>query len=97
MMLAGCSCGEGLDDVLAGGTEDGFKARSKPDLPIFAPPPCDLEAWNTHLAGRLDLQPEFLGLDDGLAYRVERSRAAGNGVVPLVAAYAWRTLKGAFF
>ncbi|PVB59735.1 DNA cytosine methyltransferase [Labrenzia sp. 011] len=90
-------CGEGLDDILVGNTADGFKARSKPDLPIFAPPPCDLEAWDTHLSRRLDLQPEFLGLDDGLAYRVERSRAAGNGVVPLVAAYAWRTLRGAYF
>lgn len=88
--------GEGLDDVLVGNEADGFKTASKGVLPLFAPTPCDLEAWDTHLSRRLDLQPEFLGLDDGLANRVERSRAAGNGVVPLVAAYAFRTLKAAF-
>ncbi|WP_173006070.1 hypothetical protein [Labrenzia sp. THAF82] len=47
--------------------------------------------------GTLDLQSEFFGLDDGLANRVERSRTAGNGLVPLVTAYAWRTLKAAFY
>jgi hypothetical protein len=29
---------------------------------------------------------------DGLANRVDRIRACGNGVVPLAAAYAWITL-----
>jgi len=65
-------------------------------LPVFAPAPCDLDAWDTYLDRRLDLQPELLGLAHGLAHRVERSRAAGNGVVPLAAAYAYRTLKAAF-
>nr|WP_298962039.1 hypothetical protein [uncultured Roseibium sp.] len=88
---------ESVEHFLAGGETDGFKGPSNTDLPIFAPTPCDLEAWDTHLSRRLDLQPELFGLDDGLANRVERSRAAGNGVVPLVAAYAWRTLKGAFY
>lgn len=34
-------------------------------------------------------------LDNGLAVRLDRSDAAGNGVVSLAAAYAWRTLKAA--
>ncbi|WP_298814800.1 hypothetical protein [uncultured Roseibium sp.] len=59
---------------------------------------CDPEwVFCENVEGHLDLQPEFFGLDEGLANRVERSRAAGNGVVPQVAAYAWRTLKAAFF
>ncbi|MBO0346053.1 DNA cytosine methyltransferase [Roseibium sp. CAU 1637] len=89
-------CGPGLDDVLANDEGDGFEAPSRPDLPVFAPAPCDLEAWDTHLSRRLDLQPEFFGLADGLANRVERSRAAGNGVVPLAAAYAYRTLRAGY-
>ncbi|HAL49697.1 MAG TPA: hypothetical protein DCP37_18255 [Dehalococcoidia bacterium] len=38
------------------------------------------------------------GFDLGLilAYRVDRLRLCGNGVVPLVAAHAWRTLKRRF-
>ncbi len=38
------------------------------------------------------LKPTVLRMADGLAERVDRIRACGNGVVPLVAAYAWRTL-----
>lgn len=32
------------------------------------------------------------GVDDGLAHRMDRTRATGNGQVPAVAALAWRTL-----
>lgn len=70
--------------------------RTGGELPLFPPPPFDLAAWDTVLERRMDLQPEFFGLDDGLANRVERSHAVGNGVVSLAAAYAWRTLRAAF-
>lgn len=33
------------------------------------------------------------GVDDGVAFRLDRIRACGNGVVPAVAALAWRTLR----
>jgi len=46
---------------------------------------------------RPDIQPELFGLDHGMADRVDRSDAAGNGVVSLAATYAWRTLKDAHF
>nr|WP_244651179.1 DNA cytosine methyltransferase [Rhizobium sp. CFBP 8762] len=64
-------------------------------LPVFAPAPFEFERWSPILDHRPDLQPELFGLDHGLADRVDRSDAAGNGVVSLAAAYAWRTLKAA--
>ncbi|WP_035222397.1 DNA cytosine methyltransferase [Agrobacterium tumefaciens] len=73
--------------------------RSDPDtsvqLSIFPPAPSEFERWSPILARRPDLQPELFGLDHGMADRVDRSDAAGNGVVSLAAAYAWRTLKNA--
>lgn len=36
--------------------------------------------------------PDLAGVDDGLASRMERVRATGNGQVPRVAALAWRLL-----
>ncbi|MBD8554877.1 DNA cytosine methyltransferase [Rhizobium sp. CFBP 8762] len=66
-------------------------------LPLFAPAPSEFERWSPILDRRPDLQPELFGLDHGLADRVDRSDAAGNGVVSLAAAYAWRTLKDSFF
>ncbi len=38
------------------------------------------------------LKPAICRMADGLANRVDRIRACGNGVVPLAAAYAWATL-----
>jgi hypothetical protein len=34
------------------------------------------------------------GVDDGMAHRVDRVTATGNGQVPGVVALAWRTLNG---
>jgi DNA (cytosine-5)-methyltransferase 1 len=38
--------------------------------------------------------PDESGMADGLAHRVDRLKAIGNGQVPCVAAAAWRTLGG---
>lgn len=38
--------------------------------------------------------PRFAGMDDGMANRVERVEATGNGQVPAVAAIAWEILGG---
>ncbi|MBD2842693.1 DNA cytosine methyltransferase [Erythrobacter sp. KMU-140] len=39
-----------------------------------------------------EAQSLFRRVADGLAYRVDRLRACGNGVVPLAAAHAWQSL-----
>lgn len=65
------------------------------DLPVFPPGPFDLAAWEPILARHPDVQPCLLGVDDGLAFALDRHHAVGNGVVPLAAAYAWRTLRAA--
>lgn len=72
------------------------KATVPDPLPLFAPGPGDLTAWHRALSIAPDLQPCFLGLADGLADRVDRQRGAGNGVCPLAAALAFRTLRDDF-
>ncbi|BAQ16928.1 hypothetical protein GL4_1472 [Methyloceanibacter caenitepidi] len=73
-----------------------YGAAAPREIPLYAPSPCDMPAWTEILDRRPDLQPCLFGLGDGLASRMERSRASGNGVSPLVAALAWSTLKAAF-
>lgn len=55
----------------------------------WPPSPTDYEGWDRI---KPDLKPAIHRMADGLADRVDEIRACGNGVVPLVAAYAWRTL-----
>lgn len=61
----------------------------------FPPGPSDKRGWERLLRERPDLEPAVRGDAHGLAYRVDRLRLCGNGVVPLVAAYAFRTLSAA--
>ena len=51
-------------------------------------------SWNERCFSALR---EFRGVDDGMAYGVERTDAIRNGQVPLVAATAWRLLGGSAF
>lgn len=78
-------------------TNEGLRCATDESLqlPVFAPPPSHFKRWAEILDKRPDLQPELFGLDHGMADRMDRSDAAGNGVVSLAAAYAWRTLKNA--
>ncbi|WP_200820124.1 MULTISPECIES: DNA cytosine methyltransferase [unclassified Azospirillum] len=58
----------------------------------FPPGPGDDNGWQDWRRRHPDTEPAVRRGADGLAYRVDRLRLCGNGVVPLVAAYAWRTL-----
>lgn len=83
-----------LDGALAVQPGDRLEAGTAAgELPLFPPAPCDFQDWVECLAGRAGLEPCVPGMADGLAYRVDRSDAAGNGVCPLAAALAWRTLR----
>ena len=59
---------------------------------LFPPRPNDSAGWARLLAQAPDLEPAICRDADGMAYRLDRLRATGNGVVPAVAAIAFRTL-----
>ena len=61
-------------------------------LSLFPPGPEDLESWRELLADHPALEPAIRRAPNGSAPRVDRLRTLGNGVVPLVAALALRTL-----
>jgi DNA (cytosine-5)-methyltransferase 1 len=69
---------------------DGLDGRS---LPLFPPVPGDLAQWRETLDRRPDLKPCLHRFDDGVAFGVDRSAAAGNGVVSLAAAHAYCALR----
>jgi DNA (cytosine-5)-methyltransferase 1 len=58
----------------------------------WPPGPGDANGWERYLRCAPDLEPAVRRGADGLAHRVDRLRLCGNGVVPLVAAHALRTL-----
>ncbi len=83
-------CGQQLDLAVGADAGDGMDA---PFPGVFPPLPGAFEEWGMALAARPDLKPGVHRLDDGLASWLDRSAAAGNGVVPVAAARAWRHLK----
>lgn len=60
-------------------------------LPVFAPGPAD-PSWPEIIREFPALEPAVCRMANGMAHRVDRLRAAGNGVVPLAAAYAYASL-----
>ncbi|HBT78383.1 MAG TPA: hypothetical protein DEB39_15990, partial [Planctomycetaceae bacterium] len=64
---------------------------------LFAPSPDDLDAWRRILAEDPTLEPAIRGTADGMAPGLvaDRLRIIGNGVVPMVVAYAFVLLAAA--
>ena len=89
-------------DARGAGVEDGGNARSQGrssparrsagERAAWPPGPGDRAGWRRYLRCAPDLKPAIRRGTDGLAFRVDRLRLCGNGVAPLVAAYALRTL-----
>lgn len=82
--------GGGLDAVL--GHPDGQRLDAGA-VPLFAPGPGDFREWGEILGSWPELKPCLYRPSDGLAFGLDRSAAAGNGVVPLAAARAYVALK----
>ena len=77
-----------------GRQREGFRLQG-----VFPPGPNDLESWARVLAEVPSLEPAFCREAAGVAWwldataaRPHRLRVLGNGVVPLAAAHAFRTL-----
>ncbi|MFC0810757.1 DNA cytosine methyltransferase [Paracoccus panacisoli] len=88
------SCGRNVDDADSAGPQGwgdhiGEHAGERSAWP---PGPGDADGWEQYLRCAPDLEPAVRRGADGLAHRVDRLRLCGNGVVPLVAAHALRTL-----
>ncbi|MEH6521481.1 DNA cytosine methyltransferase [Sulfitobacter sp.] len=81
-----------LDDGLGFDAGDGMDGDT---LGLFAPMPGHFDEWRRALEGQgvKTVEPELHRLDDGLANRMDRSAAAGNGVVSLAAAHAYCALR----
>lgn len=62
----------------------------------FPPGPADLDEWQRILESDPSLEPALRRVPDGRASRVDELRELGNGVVPVVAAYAFATLAALF-
>ncbi|MDN2565269.1 DNA cytosine methyltransferase [Aquibium sp. A9E412] len=88
------SCGGDVDDANGSGPQGrgDEPCQHTGERPAWPPGPGDADGWERYLASAPDLEPAVRRGADGLAHRVDRLRLCGNGVVPLVAAHALRTL-----
>ncbi|MBC9248441.1 DNA cytosine methyltransferase, partial [Paracoccus sp. 11-3] len=87
-------CGGHVDDADGAGSQGrgDQPCEHAGERPAWPPGPHDVDGWARYLRSAPDLEPAVRRGADGLASRVDRLRLCGNGVVPLVAAHALRTL-----
>lgn len=81
-----------LRGSLGGDREQELPAAERGGIPLFTPPQNWIDEWRAVLAADPTLEPAVRGAPPWMAHRVDRLRLTGNGVSPLVIAYAWRTL-----
>ncbi|UPH70200.1 DNA cytosine methyltransferase [Abyssibius alkaniclasticus] len=88
------SCQPHVDDADGAGSQGRCDhiGEHTGERPAWPPGPGDVDGWERYLRAAPDLEPAVRRGADGLAHRVDRLRLCGNGVVPLVAAHALRTL-----
>ncbi len=85
--------GERPQRKLAGRTETRPTERSdRANSHLFAPGPRDA-AWKSIIEDDPTLEPALCRVAHGMAHRVDRLRAIGNGVCSLQAAVAWSVLE----
>ena len=86
--------GTQVSDAGKHATEQGFNGgREKVGYPLYPPGPGDREGWSQLLSIVPEAEPTFCRTLNGPATGVDlRLRAVGNGVVPAVAAVAFREL-----
>lgn len=63
-------------------------------LGLYGCPNCHHEGCGGNLDQWTGVLPRVAGMADGVACRMERIEAIGNGQVPAVAAFAWKVLSG---
>ncbi len=82
----------GRPESALGQPVDGTASERAGTGPLWPPRPNDLDGWRDLLAVRPEAEPAVRGDAHGVASRVDELRMLGNGVVPLEAAHALRTL-----
>ncbi|PYG27831.1 DNA cytosine methyltransferase [Pelagimonas varians] len=83
-------CGQRIDVDVGHAGGGGLDAGA---VPLFPPLPGDLAEWGEALKRSSEHKPCVHGLDDGVAFGLDRSAGAGNGVVPMAGARAYVDLK----
>ena len=91
-------CRHRVDPVLAAAAIQQIPAGRQGSAvrPLFPPAPSDFASWHRVLGREPHLEPAVRRMADGVADELDELRGAGNGVCPLAAALAYRTLRSAF-
>ena len=85
-------CGQDEQSCTGNGSVKPEQHCERRPLPVFPPGPAARERWGQILEEFPQVEPAVCGVVDGRTSRVDELRTLGNGVVPVVAGYAFVTL-----